>query len=317
MLPRKPKERFMDQQTEASEQAQISRIGVIGAGEMGGGIAQVLAVGGYKVRLQDISADRVQNGLMGIKARLGRLVNKQKMQAASCAEAIGRISTGTALEPFADCDLVIESAVEDQRIKIAIFEKLCQILPEEAIICTNTSSISVTMLASHTDRPDRFMGMHFMNPVPVMRLVELIRALTTSNETVTAVKSVVAKLGKTAVPSQDYPAFIVNRLLLPMINEAIFTLHESVGNVESIDAAMKLGANMPMGPLELGDFIGLDVCLSIMRVLYEGTADSKYRPCPLLVKYVEAGWLGRKSGCGFYNYNAQPPVVNYRMPRGD
>jgi 3-hydroxybutyryl-CoA dehydrogenase len=308
----------MDQQAEnLAPGAGISKIGVIGAGEMGGGIAQVLAVAGYKVRLQDISAERVQNGLMGIKARLGRLVNKQKMLAAGCAEAIGRISTSTATEPFADCDLVIESAIEDPRVKCEIFEKVCPVLPEEAIICTNTSSISVTMLASHTDRPDRFMGMHFMNPVPLMKLVELIRALTTSNETEAAVKGVVAKLGKIAVPSLDYPAFIVNRILLPMINEAVFALYEGIGNVESIDAAMKLGANLPMGPLELGDFIGLDICLSIMRVLYEGTADSKYRPCPLLVKYVEAGWLGRKSGCGFYNYNTHPPVVNFRMFRAE
>jgi len=300
-----------------AETANISKIGVIGAGEMGGGIVQVLAVAGYKVRLQDISAERVQNSLMGIKARLGRLVNKQKMPAGDCAEAIGRISIGTATEPLADCDMVIETAVEDPRVKCEIFEKVCPVLPEETIICTNTSSISVTMLASHTDRPDRFMGMHFMNPVPVMRLVELIRALTTSNETEAAVKGVVARLGKTAVHSLDYPAFVVNRILLPMINEAIFALYEGIGTVETIDAAMKLGANMPMGPLELGDFIGLDICLSIMRVLYEGTADSKYRPCPLLVKYVEAGWLGRKSGCGFYNYNTHPPVVNFRMFRAD
>ncbi len=300
-----------------AEAASISKIAVIGAGEMGGGIAQVLAVAGYKIRLQDIAAERVQSGLMGIKARLGRLVNKQKMPAGDCAEAIGRISIGTATEPLADCDMVIETAVEDPRIKCEIYEKVCPILPEEAIVCTNTSSLSVTMLAKHTDRPERFMGMHFMNPVPVMRLVELIRALTTSNETEAAVKGVVARLGKTAVPALDYPAFIVNRILLPMVNEAVFALYEGIGTVESIDAAMKLGANMPMGPLELGDFIGLDICLSIMRVLYEGTADSKYRPCPLLMKYVEAGWLGRKSGCGFYNYTARPPVVNYRMFRAN
>ena len=306
----------MDQQTDTpAESDAISRIGIIGAGVMGGGIAQVFAVAGYQVRLQDISSERVQNGLLGIKARLGRLVSRQKMSAFDCAEAIGRISIGTALEAFSDCDLVIETAAEDERIKFDIFEKLCPVLPENTIICTNTSSLSITLLATHTDRPDRFMGMHFMNPAPSMRLVEIIRGLTTSNETVAAVKSVVQKLGKTAVSAQDYPAFIVNRILLPMVNEAIFALHEGVGTVESIDAAMKLGTNMPMGPIELADFIGLDVCLSIMRVLYEGTADSKYRPCPLLVKYVEAGWLGRKSGCGFYNYNTQPPLVNFRMLR--
>lgn len=306
----------MDQQTDTpAESGAISRIGIIGAGVMGGGIAQIFAAAGYHVRLQDISSERVQNGLLGIKARLGRLVSRQKMSAFDCAEAIGRISIGTALEAFSDCDLVIETAAEDERIKFDIFDKLCPVLPENAIICTNTSSLSVTLLATHTDRPDRFMGMHFMNPAPLMRLVEIIRGMTTSNKTVAAVKSVVQSLGKTAVSAQDYPAFIVNRILLPMVNEAIFALHEGVGTVESIDAAMKLGTNMPMGPIELADFIGLDVCLSIMRVLYEGTADSKYRPCPLLVKYVEAGWLGRKSGCGFYNYNAQPPLVNFRMLR--
>ncbi len=306
----------MDQQTDTpAESDTISRIGIVGAGVMGGGIAQVFAAAGYQVRLQDISSERVQNGLLGIKARLGRLVSRQKMSASDCAEAIGRISVCTALEAFSDCDLVIETAAEDERIKFDIFEKLCPVLPENTIICTNTSSLSVTLLATHTDRPDRFMGMHFMNPAPLMKLVEIIRGLTTSNETVAAVRSVVQKLGKTAVSAQDYPAFIVNRILLPMVNEAIFALHEGVGTVEFIDAAMKLGTNMPMGPIELADFIGLDVCLSIMRVLYEGTADSKYRPCPLLVKYVEAGWLGRKSGCGFYNYNAQPPLVNFRMLR--
>ncbi len=304
----------MDQQMNISAEG-ISRIGIIGAGEMGGGIAQVCAVAGYQVRLQDISAERVQKGFDGIRTRLDRLVSKQKLSPSDCAGAIERISTDTAIEPFADCDLVIEAATESQGLKREIFAKLCPVLPEKTIVCTNTSSISVTMLAANTDRPDRFMSMHFMNPVPVMKLVELIRALTTSDETVSLVKGVISRLGKKAVESQDYPAFIVNRILLPMINEAIFTLHEGVGTVEAIDEAMKLGANMPMGPLELGDFIGLDVCLSIMRVLYEGTADSKYRPCPMLVKYVEAGWLGRKSGCGFYNYKTQPPSVNFRMLR--
>ncbi|MGO8954778.1 MAG: 3-hydroxybutyryl-CoA dehydrogenase [Rhodomicrobium sp.] len=297
------------------EGAAIAKIGIIGAGQMGGGIAQVCALAGYEVSLQDVTLERVQQALAGVTARLNRLVEKQKLTPVASTEAIQRIRTGTGLELFSGSDLVIEAAVENERIKREIFEKLCPVLQEKALICTNTSSISVTAMAAHTDRPERFMGMHFMNPVPVMRLVELIRALTTSDAAYSAIKGVVAKLGKTAVTSQDYPAFIVNRILLPMINEAIFALHEGIGDIASIDTAMKLGANMPMGPLELGDFIGLDVCLSIMRVLYEGTADSKYRPCPLLVKYVEAGWLGRKSGCGFYNYKEQPPAANYRVLR--
>jgi 3-hydroxybutyryl-CoA dehydrogenase len=302
----------MDRKTNG---AGIARIGVIGAGEMGGGIAQVCAAAGYDVRLQDISAERVEKGLGVIGKRLARLVEREKLTAASREETLGRISTSTALEPFGDCDLVIEAAFESEKVKSEIFAKLCPFLPQHAIVCTNTSSISVTALAARTDRPDKFMGMHFMNPVPVMKLVETIRALTTSDETVDAINTVVAKLNKKSVPSQDYPAFIVNRILLPMINEAIFALHEGIGTVDAIDAAMKLGANMPMGPLELGDFIGLDVCLAVMRVLYEGTADSKYRPCPMLVKYVEAGWLGRKTGCGFYNYKTQPPAVNHRSLR--
>jgi 3-hydroxybutyryl-CoA dehydrogenase len=300
---------------ELEDGAAISKIGVIGAGEMGGGIAQVCAAAGYEVRLQDISAERVERGLKAIGNRLGRLVEKQKLSTEDREAVLSRISIGTALEPFADCDMVVEAAFENEAVKSEIFAKLCPVLPEKTIVCTNTSSISVTALASRTGRPDRFMGMHFMNPVPVMKLVETIRALTTSDETVAAVNGVVATLGKKAVASQDYPAFIVNRVLLPMINEAVFALHEGVGTVDAIDEAMKLGANMPMGPLELGDFIGLDVCLAIMRVLYEGTADSKYRPCPMLVKYVEAGWLGRKTGSGFYNYKTQPPSVNYRTVR--
>ncbi len=297
------------------ENEAIARIGIIGAGQMGGGIAQVCAVAGYEVSLQDVTTERVRQALEGITARLNRLVEKQKLTPAASAEALKRIRTGTGLELFSGYDLVIEAAVENKHIKREIFEKLCPVLQDKALICTNTSSISVTALAAHTDRPERFMGMHFMNPVPLMSLVELIRALTTSDATYSAIKGVVAKLGKTGVTSQDYPAFIVNRVLLPMINEAIFALHEGIGDIASIDTAMKLGANMPMGPLELGDFIGLDVCLNIMRVLYEGTADSKYRPCPLLVKCVEAGWLGRKSGCGFYNYKERPPTPNYRILR--
>ncbi len=266
--------------TALEDDAAISKIGVVGAGEMGGGIAQVCAAAGYEVRLQDISAERVEKGLKTIGNRLNRLVERQKLSGEDREAILARISTGTALEPFADCDLVVEAAFESEKVKSGIFAQLCPILPEKTIVCSNTSSISVTLLASRTDRPDKFMGMHFMNPVPVMKLVETIRALTTSDETVTAVNSVVATLGKKAVPSQDYPAFIVNRILLPMINEAVVALHEGVGTVADIDEAMKLGANMPMGPLELGDFIGLDVCLAIMRVLYEGTADFEVPALP-------------------------------------
>ncbi len=263
------------------ENVAIARIGIIGAGQMGGGIAQVCALAGYEVYLQDVTMERVQHALEGITARLNRLVEKQKLSPAASTEAIQRIRTGTGLQLFSGCDLVIESAVENEPVKREIFKKLCPVLQEKSLICTNTSSISVTALAASTDRPERFMGMHFMNPVPVMRLVELIRALTTSDATYSAIKNVAAKLGKTAVTSQDYPAFIVNRVLLPMINEAIFALHEGTGDIASIDTAMKLGANMPMGPLELADFIGLDVCLSIMRVLYEGTADFEISSVPL------------------------------------
>lgn len=290
----------------------VATIGVIGAGQMGAGIAQVCAAVGYQVRLQDLAEDRLGQAVAGIETRLGRLVDKQQMSAEDRAASMARIRTGTALELFSDCDLVIEAAVEREDIKRDIFASLCPVVKPEALLCTNTSSISVTMLAAHTDRPERFMGMHFMNPVPVMKLVELIPAISTDEATMSAVRAVVDRLGKTPVVAQDYPAFIVNRILLPMINEAAYVLHEGVGDVVSIDAAMRLGANQPMGPLQLGDFIGLDTCLAIMRVLYQGTSDSKYRPCPLLIKYVEAGWLGRKAGRGFYDYRIQPPVPNYR-----
>jgi 3-hydroxybutyryl-CoA dehydrogenase len=290
----------------------VATIGVIGAGQMGAGIAQVCAAAGYAVRLQDLTEDRLEQAVAGIGSRLGRLVEKQQLAAEDRAAALDRIRTGTQLDLFADADLVIEAAVEREDIKRELFERLCKAVKPEALLCTNTSSISVTMLAAHTDRPERFMGMHFMNPVPVMKLVELIPAISTDEATLAAVRAVVERLGKTAVLAQDYPAFIVNRILLPMVNEAAYVLHEGVGDVASIDAAMRLGANQPMGPLQLGDFIGLDTCLAIMRVLYQGTSDSKYRPCPLLIKYVEAGWLGRKTGRGFYDYRVQPPVPNYR-----
>ncbi|MCS6779334.1 MAG: 3-hydroxybutyryl-CoA dehydrogenase [Geminicoccaceae bacterium] len=292
--------------------SEIRTIGVVGAGQMGPGIAQVCAVAGYDVRLQDINATALEKAVAGIAARLDRQVAKGEMAAGARQETLARIRTGTALESLEDSDLVIESAVEKEAIKREIFERLCPIVGKNTIFCTNTSSISVTMLAAHTDRPERFMGMHFMNPVPVMKLVELIRAISTDDATCLTVEAVVDRLGKSPVMSADYPAFIVNRVLLPMINEAIYALHEGVGDVAGIDKALRLGAAHPMGPLQLADFIGLDTCLAIMRVLYEGTSDSKYRPCPLLVKYVEAGWLGRESQRGFYDYRVEPPAPNFR-----
>jgi len=287
----------------------IQKIGIVGAGQMGNGIAQVCAQCGYSVILADISEDVLEKATKGIQGRLQRLVEKERLTQAEMDSAITNISTTTDYAGFGDCDLVIEAATENEEIKKSIFEKLIPALREDSILATNTSSISITRLAAATDRPARFMGMHFMNPVPVMALVELIRGIATDDDTYAAVNDVVTKLGKTSITSEDFPAFIVNRVLVPMLNEAVYVLQEGVGGVADIDGAMKLGAHHPMGPLELADFIGLDTCLSIMQVLYDGMSDSKYRPCPLLVKYVEAGWLGRKSGRGFYDYAGDKPVA--------
>jgi len=286
----------------------VRRIGVIGAGQMGAGIAQVAAVSGFDVKLMDVAADQLDAAVTRIGRLLDRQVNKEAMTGAERDEAIGRIDRGTSMEGFADCDLVIEAATENEELKHKIFNQLVPHLKPDALIASNTSSISITRLAAKTDRPGRFIGMHFMNPVPAMKLVEVIRGIATDEDTYHAIRELTIKLGKNPVTAEDFPAFIVNRILLPMINEAVYTLYEGVGTVESIDTAMKLGANHPMGPLELADFIGLDTCLSVMQVLYEGLADSKYRPCPLLVKYVEAGWLGRKSNRGFYDYRGEKPV---------
>jgi 3-hydroxybutyryl-CoA dehydrogenase len=288
--------------------AVIKKVGVIGAGQMGNGIAHVAALAGFDVVLNDISADRLKSGMATINGNLARQVSKKGVTEDDKAKAVARIKLAEKLDDLADCDLVIETAVEKEEVKRKIFHDLCAVLKPEAIVASDTSSISITRLAAATDRPERFIGIHFMNPVPLMELVELIRGIATDDSTFEASKEFVAKLGKQVAVSEDFPAFIVNRILLPMINEAIYTLYEGVGNVEAIDAAMKLGAHHPMGPLELADFIGLDTCLSIMQVLHEGLADSKYRPCPLLVKYVEAGWLGRKTQRGFYDYRGAKPV---------
>ncbi|MGY2939342.1 3-hydroxybutyryl-CoA dehydrogenase [Bradyrhizobium sp. GM6.1] len=288
--------------------AVIKKVGVIGAGQMGNGIAHVAALAGFDVVLNDISTDRLKSGMATITGNLTRQVSKKAVSEDDKAKAMARIVAGEKLDDLADCDLVIETAVEKEEVKRKIFHDLCAVLKPEAIVASDTSSISITRLAAATDRPERFIGIHFMNPVPLMELVELIRGIATDDQTFEASKEFVGKLGKQVAVSEDFPAFIVNRILLPMINEAIYTLYEGVGNVEAIDAAMKLGAHHPMGPLELADFIGLDTCLSIMQVLHEGLADSKYRPCPLLVKYVEAGWLGRKTQRGFYDYRGAKPI---------
>ncbi len=280
----------------------ISTIGVVGAGQMGHGIAQVAAMSGFDVRLSDRDGDALDSALQSIEASLDKLVSKERIEPQARDSALDRLETTTDLGDFADCDLVIEAIVENMNAKAELFRTLDDILDDEAILATNTSSISITALAAHTSRPDRVMGMHFMNPVPIMRLVELIEGLATSGETSQSVEEVVQRMGKTAVFSQDSPGFLVNRILMPMINEAVFALHEGVGSAEDIDAAMKLGTNQPMGPLTLADFIGLDTCLAIMEVLHDNLGDSKYRPCPLLRNYVAAGWLGRKAGRGFYNY---------------
>ena len=286
----------------------LRRIGVIGAGQMGAGIAHVCALAGFEVALTDVGEEALQRGRETIGHNLSRQVSRGKIREEDKAAALQRIRTGLDYALFGDCDMVIEAATEREEIKREIFKKLIPTLKPEALIATNTSSISITRLASSTDRPGKFIGMHFMNPVPVMSLVELIRGIATDEETFALTRDLALKLGKTPVAAEDFPAFIVNRILLPMINEAVYTLYEGVGSVEAIDTAMKLGANHPMGPLELADFIGLDTCLAIMQVLYEGLADSKYRPCPLLVKYVEAGWLGRKTSRGFYDYHGEKPV---------
>lgn len=288
--------------------AQINKLGVIGAGQMGNGIAHVAALAGLDVVLNDVSGERLKSGMATINGNLTRQVAKNVITEEAREQALNLIKTSDSLDGLADCDLVIETATEKEELKRKIFHDLCAVLKPEAIIASNTSSISITRLAAITDRPERFIGIHFMNPVPLMELVELIRGIATEDATFEASKEFVTRLGKQIAVSEDFPAFIVNRILLPMINEAIYTLYEGVGNVEAIDAAMKLGAHHPMGPLELADFIGLDTCLSIMQVLHEGLADSKYRPCPLLVKYVEAGWLGRKAQRGFYDYRGAKPV---------
>ncbi|MBV9560222.1 MAG: 3-hydroxybutyryl-CoA dehydrogenase [Bradyrhizobium sp.] len=288
--------------------AMIKKVGVIGSGQMGNGIAHVAALAGFDVALNDLSADRLKSALATINGNLSRQVAKKVITEEVRNQALGRIVPTDSIDGLADCDLVIESAVEKEEVKRKIFHDLCVVLKADAVIASNTSSISITRLAATTDRPERFIGIHFMNPVPLMELVELIRGIATDDSTFEAAKEFVGRLGKQVAVSEDFPAFIVNRILLPMINEAIYTLYEGVGNVEAIDAAMKLGAHHPMGPLELADFIGLDTCLSIMQVLHEGLADSKYRPCPLLVKYVEAGWLGRKTQRGFYDYRGPKPI---------
>jgi 3-hydroxybutyryl-CoA dehydrogenase len=288
--------------------ADIKTIGVVGAGQMGNGIAHVAALAGYRVLLNDVSADKLSLALAAIEKNLTRQAGRGLIKDDAIAPALALITTTADIADLANVDLAIEAASEKEDIKRAIFKSLCAVVRPDTILASNTSSLSITRLGSSTDRPERFIGLHFMNPVPMMKLVEVIRGLATNEETYQAATDVATKMGKTITNAEDFPAFIVNRVLIPMINEAVYTLYEGVGTVEGIDKAMRLGANHPMGPLELADFIGLDTCLSIMQVLNEGLADTKYRPCPLLVKYVEAGWLGRKTQRGFYDYRGETPV---------
>jgi len=287
---------------------EITKIGVIGAGQMGNGIAHVCALSGFDVYMVDVSPENLEKGLAAIKSNMDRQIQRKLISDDDAKAAQARITPGTDYKGFKDCQLVIEAATEKEDVKKAILIELCPFLNEAALVASNTSSISITRLGSYTDRPGKFVGMHFMNPVPRMELVELIRGIATDEDTFSCIRELTQKLGKKSISAEDFPAFIVNRILLPMINEAIYTLYEGVGSVDAIDTAMKLGTHHPMGPLELADFIGLDICLSVMQVLHEGLADTKYRPCPLLTKYVEAGWLGRKTNRGFYDYSGDEPV---------